>query len=80
MGNYVLQHALTALIKLNDQKYLPQLFQHLFMCAPDVDDNVFEQEQPMVNVHRLARQVTVYYNNGDLAMYIQIILKEILIA
>jgi esterase/lipase superfamily enzyme len=70
MGNYVLQHALTSLIELNNQKHLPQLFQHIFMCAPDVDDNIFEQEQPMVNLHRLARQVTVYYNNGDLAMYI----------
>ena len=29
-----------------------------------------KQEQPMANLHRLARQVTVYYNNGDLAMYI----------
>lgn len=70
MGNYVLQHALTALIELNNQKHLPRLFQHIFMCAPDVDDNVFEKEQPMANLHRLARQVTVYYNNGDLAMYI----------
>jgi len=70
MGNYVLQHAVTALIELNNQKHLPQLFQHIFMCAPDVDDNIFEREQPMVNLHRLARQVTVYYNNGDLAMYI----------
>ncbi len=70
MGNYVLQHALTSLIELNNQKHLPQLFQHIFMCAPDVDDNIFEPDQPMVNLHRLARQVTVYYNNGDLAMYI----------
>ena len=70
MGNYVLQHALTSLIELNNQKHLPQLFQHIFMCAPDVDDNIFELEQPMVNLHKLARQVTIYYNNGDLAMYI----------
>jgi len=70
MGNYVLQHALTALIELNNQKHLPQLFQHIFMCAPDVDDNIFELEQPMVNLHRLAKRVTVYYNNDDLAMYI----------
>ncbi|SEL86486.1 Esterase/lipase superfamily enzyme [Colwellia chukchiensis] len=70
MGNYVLQHALAALINLNNQKQLPQLFQHIFMCAPDVDDTVFEREQAMVNLHRMARQVTVYYNNGDLAMYI----------
>jgi esterase/lipase superfamily enzyme len=70
MGNYVLQHALKSLRELNNQKHLPQLFQHIFMCAPDVDDDVFELEQPMVNLHRLARQVTVYYNNGDLAMYI----------
>jgi len=70
MGNYVLQHALNSLHKLNNQRHLPQLFQHIFMCAPDVDDNIFEHDQPMVNLHRLARQVTVYYNNGDLAMYI----------
>jgi esterase/lipase superfamily enzyme len=70
MGNYVLQHALISLDKLNNQKHFPQLFQHIFMCAPDVDDNVFEDERPMVNLHRLARHVTVYYNNGDLAMYI----------
>lgn len=70
MGNYVLQHALISLDKLNNQKRFPQLFHHIFMCAPDVDDNIFELERPMVNLHRLAKQVTVYYNNGDLAMYI----------
>lgn len=70
MGNYVLQHAVNALHELNNQKNLPQLFQHIFMCAPDVDDNIFELDQPMANLHRLARQVTVYYNNGDLAMCI----------
>lgn len=70
MGNYVLQHALVSLDKLNNQKRFPQLFHHIFMCAPDVDDNIFEQDRPMVNLHRLAKQVTVYYNNGDLAMYI----------
>ena len=70
MGNYVLQHALISLDKLNNQKRFPQLFHHIFMCAPDVDDNIFELDRPMVNLHRLAKQVTVYYNNGDLAMYI----------
>ncbi|MEH6595506.1 MAG: alpha/beta hydrolase [Colwellia polaris] len=70
MGNYVLQHALVSLDKLNNQKRFPQLFQHIFMCAPDVDDNIFEEDRPMVNLYRLAKQVTVYYNNGDLAMYI----------
>tara|TARA_R110000737_G_scaffold267417_2_gene274906 strand:+ start:218 stop:1345 length:1128 start_codon:yes stop_codon:yes gene_type:complete len=70
MGNYVLQHALVSLQKLNNQKHFPQLFQHIFMCAPDVDDNIFENERPMVNLHRLAKHVTVYYNKGDLAMYI----------
>ena len=70
MGNYVLQHALVSLDKLNNHKRFPQLFHHIFMCAPDVDDNIFELDRPMVNLHRLAKQVTVYYNNGDLAMYI----------
>jgi esterase/lipase superfamily enzyme len=70
MGNYVLQHALSSLKKHDKSQRFPQLFQHIFMCAPDVDDNVFEHEQPMVNLQQLARQVTVYYNNGDLAMSI----------
>ena len=70
MGNYVLQHTLASLYELNNQKHLPQLFQHIFMCAPDVDDNVFELEQSMANVQQLAKQVSVYYNNGDMAMYI----------
>lgn len=70
MGNYVLQNALHSLHEMNNQKYLPRLFQHIFMCAPDVDDNVFESGQAMENVQQLARQVNVYYNNGDLAMSI----------
>ncbi|MBA6341686.1 alpha/beta hydrolase [Colwellia sp. MB02u-10] len=70
MGNFVLQNALVSLDKLNNQKRRPQLFQHIFMCAPDVDDDIFEDKKHMVNLHQLAKHVTVYYNNGDLAMYI----------
>lgn len=70
MGNYVLQNTLASLDKLNSNLPAPKLFQHIFMCAPDVDDNVFELTQPMTNIHQLARFVSVYYNNGDIAMYI----------
>lgn len=70
MGNYVLQKTLKALAKYNSQPHIPRLFHHIFMCAPDVDDNIFELGQPMENLHRLSRQITIYYNNGDLAMYI----------
>jgi esterase/lipase superfamily enzyme len=70
MGNYVLQNTLNSLKKINSSQHFPHLFQHIFMCAPDVDDNVFEREQPMADVQQLARQVSVYYNNGDMAMYI----------
>lgn len=70
MGNYVLQNTLLSLRELNTSRHTPKLFQHIFMCAPDVDDNVFESAQPMENVHYLARHISIYYNNGDLAMAI----------
>lgn len=70
MGNYVLQHALQSLIKMNQHAHIPRIFEHIFMCAPDIDEDVFEAQQPMENLHKLARHISIYYNSGDLAMYI----------
>ncbi len=70
MGNFVLQNALSSLIQEDKSEVLPRLFKNVFMCAPDVDDTVFEGTQPMNNVHQLCRHLSIYFNKGDMAMYI----------
>lgn len=70
MGNYVLQHALARIIKFQAGNALPRIFKHIFMCAPDVNDNVFEPNKPLEHLHGLTRNVSVYHNHGDVAMYI----------
>ncbi len=68
MGNFVLQNALARLREFT-RGALPRIFEHIFLCAPDVDDDVLEPGHPMGDLHQLARCVTVYHNNGDLALH-----------
>lgn len=68
MGNYVLQNALARLADFTPGNALPRLFEHVFLCAPDVDDNVLENGQPLAGVAQIARQVTLYHNREDRAM------------
>jgi esterase/lipase superfamily enzyme len=70
MGNYVLQNALARIAEFTPGNALPRLFEHVFLCAPDVDDDVLEPGRAMGSVHELARCVTVYHNRGDLAMVV----------
>ncbi len=70
MGNYVLQHALNKLIENAEGPALPRIFKHIFLCAPDVAENVLEAGQPMGRLHELGRNITAYFNTGDLAMYV----------
>ncbi len=70
MGNYVLQNALDRMLTFTPYGILPRLFEHIFLCAPDVDDDVLEPERPMGRLHQLCRWVNVYYNTGDLALHI----------
>ena len=49
---------------------LPRLFEHIFLCAPDVDDTALEEGQPLWRAHELARSVSVYHNRGDAALVI----------
>lgn len=70
MGNYVLQSALARIREMNSGQGVPRLFEHIFMCAPDVDDDVLEPDKEMGDLHRLSRHVTAYHNKGDVAMYI----------
>jgi len=75
MGNFVLQNALARLAEFTPGKAMPRLFDHIFMCAPDVDDTVFEQGQPMERLHEIARQVSIYCNREDAAMTISDVTK-----
>ncbi len=70
MGNYVLQEAIQRLGVYTPGSALPRMFEHIFMCAPDVDDNALESNQPFGCVHQLARKVTVYHNRDDKALYV----------
>lgn len=70
MGNYVLQCALDRMFEYTPGSSFPRIFEHIFLCAPDVDDNVLEPGQPLGAVHELAQHVTVYSNREDISMYV----------
>ena len=68
MGNYVLQHALQRIIEKSTTSRLSRIFDNVFLCSPDVDDNVLEMGQPLGRLVEICRNVSVYYNRGDLAL------------
>jgi len=68
MGNYVLQNALERMNDFTPGTALPRIFEHIFLCAPDVDDNVLESGEPMGSLHELTRSVSTYFNRGDAAL------------
>jgi esterase/lipase superfamily enzyme len=70
MGNYLLQNALQRCDAFTPGNALPRLFEHIFLCAPDVDDTVLEEGQPLGRLHELARSVSVYHNRGDVALVV----------
>jgi esterase/lipase superfamily enzyme len=70
MGNYLLQHALERVDAYTPGDALPRLFEHVFLCAPDVDDSALEEGKPMAKLHEIARHVTVYHNKGDFALVV----------
>ena len=70
MGNYVLQNALDRIIMFTPRGTMPRIFENIFMCAPDVDDNVLEPGNAMGRLHEICRGVNVYYNRGDVAMHV----------
>ncbi len=70
MGNYVLQAALTRMLDNNQGHTLPRIFEHIFMCSPDVDEDVLQSGGAMASLHELCNAVTVYHNRGDVAMHV----------
>lgn len=70
MGNYLLQNAVERCDAFTPGNALPRIFEHVFLCAADVDDTVLEAGHPLGRVHELARSITVYHNRGDVALVI----------
>ena len=70
MGNYVLQSAVTRMNDNTAGRTLPRIFDHIFMCAPDVDEDVLQTGGALDNLHELCNSVSVYHNRGDVAMHI----------
>lgn len=68
MGNFVLQHALNRLWEFSPGTTLPRLFDRVFLCAADVDDDVLEPGKPMEQVHQVANLVAIYHNPNDNAL------------
>lgn len=69
MGNYVLQNALTTIANNTPTSALPALFEHIFLCSADVDDNVLEPDHVMGILHQLSSSVSIYYNREDKALW-----------
>ncbi len=70
MGNFALQNALPRIADYAAGRALPRLFEQIFMCAPDVDADCFEDGKPLARLPELCRCVSVYYNRDDKSMYL----------
>ena len=68
MGNYVLQAALRRTEKFSSAGKPPRIFDQIFLCSPDVSDDVFERGEPMRRLPEMGQNVTIYHNKGDLSM------------
>lgn len=68
MGNFVLENALARVWDHSPGSAMPRLFDHVFLCAADVDDNVLEPSQPMERLHQITNRVWVYHNSNDTAL------------
>jgi esterase/lipase superfamily enzyme len=68
MGNYVLQNAIKYIEEYIHTPTLPKLFDNVFLCAADVDDDVLENGKPLGRLNELCGCVSVYYNKGDVAL------------
>ena len=75
MGNYALENALQRIQQFSTGPVLPHIFEHIFLCSPDVDDTVLEADAPMGRLDELARSVSVYYNREDKALLISDVTK-----
>ena len=67
MGNYVLRHTVQEIVAQSSGRPA-RLFDQAFLMAADEDDDAFEHEYKLKPLPRLAKRVSVYFNNNDRAM------------
>lgn len=70
MGNYVLQNALERITEYVPSGRLPRLFEHVYLCSPDVDEDVLERDEPLGKLHEITRNVSVYFNTEDVPLHV----------
>lgn len=74
IGCEVVHSAQERFARFHGEKPLPRILENVFLCAPDVDDDVFdrtgEADGPMTPLLDLSRYVSVYYNRGDVVLAI----------
>ena len=70
MGNYVLENAIKKMAQHSTGPAMPCIFDHIFMCAPDVNDDTFEKGNALNRLHQITHNVTVYFNTGDVALHV----------
>ena len=63
MGNLVLMHGLQALISKSER--LRWIFNHIFLGAADVPRDAFNDNDKLIPLKYIARQITLYYNPLD---------------
>ncbi len=68
MGNYVLRHALQQAQKITNGASLSRIFDNIVLTAADEDNDAFQFEHKLAKLPELAQRITVYFNNGDLAL------------
>lgn len=68
MGNYVLRHALQQARKIANGESLSRIFDNIVLTAADEDNDTFEFDHKLAKLPELAQRITVYFNNGDLAL------------
>ena len=75
MGTYVLSHAVARIADHVGGGRIPRLFDHVFLCAADVDDDALEPGQPLGRLHELCNTIGVYANRGDAALHVSDVTK-----
>ena len=68
MGNFVLQNAVERVAMHSPGQRMPRLLDQVFMVAPDVDDTVFRDGEPLAQLPDLCDGVHVYFNESDNAL------------
>ena len=67
MGNFVLRHAVQEVVNLSSGRPV-RIFDQVLLMAADEDDDAFEHDYKLKPLPRLAKRVSVYFNNNDRAM------------